>query len=259
MFFGVEFVQDFYLLYECMCVVGLVYWIVNLDFYVVCGWDVVNEVIGCLEDFFLNLIVMMIYMVEGIVKLFEMDLFGGFIYVLVIVDDFVYVVYCKFVLCYLVVKWICVMEQFIVQVVDWLWVDGMQDGCIEWMGVMVNCLLMMVVVEFIGLFDFDIVQLVKWGYVVIQLFEGLVENDQFVVVGVVLMEFSGYIFEQFDCVVVDLWDNLFGEFVIVCVLGELDIFIVQVMMVILFVVGGEFMVVLLGSVVWILVICFDIQ
>lgn len=197
-FFGAESVQDPYPLYERMRAAGSVHRIANSDFYAVCGWDAVNEAIGRPEDFSSNLTATMTYTAEGTAKPFEMDPLGGPTHVLATADDPAHAVHRKLVLRHLAAKRIRVMEQFTVQAADRLWVDGMQDGCIEWMGAMANRLPMMVVAELIGLPDPDIAQLVKWGYAATQLLEGLVENDQLVAAGVALMELSGYIFEQFD-------------------------------------------------------------
>ncbi|KCN43301.1 cytochrome P450 144 Cyp144 [Mycobacterium tuberculosis BTB05-660] len=210
-FFGAESVQDPYPLYERMRAAGSVHRIANSDFYAVCGWDAVNEAIGRPEDFSSNLTATMTYTAEGTAKPFEMDPLGGPTHVLATADDPAHAVHRKLVLRHLAAKRIRVMEQFTVQAADRLWVDGMQDGCIEWMGAMANRLPMMVVAELIGLPDPDIAQLVKWGYAATQLLEGLVENDQLVAAGVALMELSGYIFEQFDRAAADPRDNLLGE------------------------------------------------
>lgn len=251
-FFGAESVQDPYPLYERMRAAGSVHRIANSDFYAVCGWDAVNEAIGRPEDFSSNLTATMTYTAEGTAKPFEMDPLGGPTHVLATADDPAHAVHRKLVLRHLAAKRIRVMEQFTVQAADRLWVDGMQDGCIEWMGAMANRLPMMVVAELIGLPDPDIAQLVKWGYAATQLLEGLVENDQLVAAGVALMELSGYIFEQFDRAAADPRDNLLGELATACASGELDTLTAQVMMVTLFAAGGESTAALLGSAVWIL-------
>ncbi|REY00523.1 cytochrome P450, partial [Mycobacterium tuberculosis] len=230
-FFGAESVQDPYPLYERMRAAGSVHRIANSDFYAVCGWDAVNEAIGRPEDFSSNLTATMTYTAEGTAKPFEMDPLGGPTHVLATADDPAHAVHRKLVLRHLAAKRIRVMEQFTVQAADRLWVDGMQDGCIEWMGAMANRLPMMVVAELIGLPDPDIAQLVKWGYAATQLLEGLVENDQLVAAGVALMELSGYIFEQFDRAAADPRDNLLGELATACASGELDTLTAQVMMV----------------------------
>lgn len=258
-FFGAESVQDPYPLYERMRAAGSVHRIANSDFYAVCGWDAVNEAIGRPEDFSSNLTATMTYTAEGTAKPFEMDPLGGPTHVLATADDPAHAVHRKLVLRHLAAKRIRVMEQFTVQAADRLWVDGMQDGCIEWMGAMANRLPMMVVAELIGLPDPDIAQLVKWGYAATQLLEGLVENDQLVAAGVALMELSGYIFEQFDRAAADPRDNLLGELATACASGELDTLTAQVMMVTLFAAGGESTAALLGSAVWILATRPDIQ
>lgn len=258
-FFGAESVQDPYPLYERMRAAGSVHRIANSDFYAVCGWDAVNEAIGRPEDFSSNLTATMTYTAEGTAKPFEMDPLGGPTHVLATADDPAHAVHRKLVLRHLAAKRIRVMEQFTVQAADRLWVDGMQDGCIEWMGAMANRLPMMVVAELIGLPDPDIAQLVKWGYAATQLLEGLVENDQLVAAGVALLELSGYIFEQFDRAAADPRDNLLGELATACASGELDTLTAQVMMVTLFAAGGESTAALLGSAVWILATRPDIQ
>lgn len=229
-FFGAESVQDPYPLYERMRAAGSVHRIANSDFYAVCGWDAVNEAIGRPEDFSSNLTATMTYTAEGTAKPFEMDPLGGPTHVLATADDPAHAVHRKLVLRHLAAKRIRVMEQFTVQAADRLWVDGMQDGCIEWMGAMANRLPMMVVAE---------------------LHQRHTRGDELIV--------FDQPFEQFDRAAADPRDNLLGELATACASGELDTLTAQVMMVTLFAAGGESTAALLGSAVWILATRPDIQ
>jgi cytochrome P450 family 144 len=258
-FFGPESLQDPYPLYERMRAVGPVHRIGGSDFYAVCGWDAVNEVISRPEDFSSNLTATMTYTAEGAVRAFEMDPLGGPTHVLATADDPAHAIHRKLLIRQLAAGRIRAMERFVDETADRLWSDGLRDGRIEWMGAMANRLPMMVVAELIGVPGTDTAQLVKWGYAATQLLEGLVSEEQLNAAGVAVLELSGYINDQFDRAAADPRDNLLGDLATACAAGEVDHITAQAMMVILFAAGGESTASLLGSAVWVLAQRPDIQ
>jgi cytochrome P450 len=258
-FFGPESLQDPYPLYERMRAYGPVHRIGDSDFYGVCGWDAVNEVISRPEDFSSNLTATMTYTAEGAVKAFEMEPLGGPTHVLATADDPAHAIHRKLVVRQLAARRIRVIEQFVADTADRLWNEALRDGRIEWMDAMANRLPMMVVAELIGVPGTDTTQLVKWGYAATQLLEGLVSEEQLAAAGVAVMELSGYINDQFALAAADPQDNLLGELGTACASGEVDTFTAQAMMVILFAAGGESTASLLGSAAWMLAQRPDIQ
>jgi cytochrome P450 len=258
-FFGREALQDPYPLYERMRAVGPVHRIGGSDFYAVCDWDAVNQVISRPEDFSSNLTATMTYTAEGTVKAFEMDPVGGPTHVLATADDPAHAVHRKLLIRQLAAGRIRAMERFVSETADRLWSDDLRDGRIEWMGAMANRLPMMVVAELIGVPGTDTARLVKWGYAATQLLEGLVSKEQLAAAGVAVMELSGYINDQFDRAAADPRDNLLGDLATACAAGEVDHITAQAMMVILFAAGGESTASLLGSAAWMLTQRPDIQ
>jgi cytochrome P450 len=258
-FFGPESLQDPYPLYERMRAVGTVHRIGGSDFYAVCGWDAVNDVISRPEDFSSNLTATMTYTAEGAVRAFEMDPLGGPTHVLATADDPAHAIHRKLLIRQLAAVRIRAMERFVGETADRLWSEGLCDGRIEWMGAMANRLPMMVVAELIGVPGTDTAQLVKWGYAATQLLEGLVSEEQLAAAGVAVMELSGYINDQFDRAAADPQDNLLGDLATAYAAGEVDQITAQAMMVILFAAGGESTASLLGSAAWMLAQRPDIQ
>lgn len=258
-FFGAEAVQDPYPLYARLRAAGPVHRIAGSDFYVVCGWDAVNEAIARAEDFSSNLTATMTYTAEGAVKPFEMDPLGGPTHVLATADDPAHAVHRKLMVRHLAAKRIRAIEQFATEAAERLWRSALHDGRIEWMSALANRLPMMVVAELIGLPDADIAQLVQWGYAATQLLEGLVGDDQLADAGVAVMELSGYITEQFARAAADPQDNLLGELATACAAGEVDSLTANLIMVTLFAAGGESTASLLGSAAWMLAHRPDIQ
>jgi cytochrome P450 family 144 len=258
-FFSAASLQDPYPLYERMRVAGAVHRIGESEFYAVCGWDAVNDVIGRPEDFSANLTATMTYTAEGSVEAFGMDPLGGPTQVLATADDPVHAVHRKLLVRQLSARRIRAIEQFAADTAVRLWDEALRDGHIEWMDAMANRLPMMVVGELIGVPGTDTAQLVTWGSAVTQLLEGLVSEEQLAAAGIAVMELSGYIKEQFDLAAADPEDNLLGELARACVSGEVDTVAAQVMMVILFAAGGESTASLLGSAAWILANRPDIQ
>lgn len=252
-------IQDPYPLYERMRSAGPVQRVADSDFYVVCGFDAVNEAIGRTEDFSSNLTATMTYKPDGTVQAFTMDALGGPTQVLATADDPVHAVHRKLLVRHLAAKRIRSIEQFTSSAAEHLWRQGLRDGRIEWMGALANRLPMMVVAELIGIPDADIAQLVQWGYSATQLLEGLVSQEQLSAAGVALLELNGYITECFRRAVADPQDNLLGELSAACTSGEIDTIAAQVMMVTLFAAGGESTASLLGSAVWVLATRPDVQ
>lgn len=252
-------IQDPYPLYERMRSAGPVHRVADSDFYVVCGWEAVNEAIGRTEDFSSNLTATMTYMPDGSVQAFTMDGLGGPTQVLATADDPLHAVHRKLLVRHLAAKRIRAIEQFTAAAADRLWRQGLRDGQIEWMGAVANRLPMMVVAELIGIPDADIAQLVQWGYAATQLLEGLVSREQLDAAGVALLELNGYITDCFRRAVGAPQANLLGELSTACTSGEIDTIAAQVMMVTLFAAGGESTASLLGSAAWILATRSDIQ
>ena len=258
-FFGTESLQDPYPLYERMRAAGPVHRIADSDFYAVCDWNAVNEVLGRPDDFSANLTATMTYTAEGTIKPFEMEPLGGPTHVLATADDPAHAIHRKLIVRQLAARRIRVMEKFAADTADRLWNEALCGGRIEWMDAMANRLPMMVVAELIGVPRTDTAQLVKWGYGATQMVEGLVSEEQLAAAGVAVMELSGYINEQFGRAAADPQDNLLGELATACAAGELDMFSAQVMMVILFAAGGESTASLVGSAAWMLAHRPDIQ
>jgi cytochrome P450 len=258
-FFSAASLQDPYPLYERMRAAGAVHRIGESEFYAVCGWDAVNDIIGRPEDFSANLTATMTYTAEGTVKAFEMDRLDGPTHVLATADDPAHAVHRKLLVRHLAARRIRRIEQFAADTADRLWNEALRDGHIEWMDAMANRLPMMVVAELIGVPGTDTAQLMKWGYAATHMLEGLVSEEQLAAAGVAVMELSGYINEQFHLAAADPQDNLLGELARACASGEVDTFAAQAMMVILFAAGGESTASLLGSAAWILANRPDIQ
>jgi cytochrome P450 len=258
-FFSAESLQDPYPLYERMRADGAVHQIGDSEFYAVCGWDAVNDVIARFDDFSSNLTATMTYTAEGGVKAFEMDALGGATHVLATADDPAHAVHRKLLVRHLAARRIRAIEHFAADTAERLWNQALRDGRIEWMDAVANRLPMMVVAELIGVPAADTAQLMKWGYAATQTVEGLVSEEQLTAAGIAVMELSGYINEQFNLAAADPQDNLLGELAVACASGEVDTLAAQVMMVILFAAGGESTASLLGSAAWILANRPDIQ
>jgi cytochrome P450 len=252
-------IQDPYPLYERLRSAGAVHRVADSDFYVVCGWDAVNEAIGRTGDFSSNLTATMTYTPDGAVQAFTMDGLGGPTQVLATADDPVHAVHRKLLVRHLAAKRVAVIGQFTADAAERLWHQGRCDGRIEWMGALANRLPMMVVAELIGIPDADIGQLVQWGYAATQLLEGLVSQSQLAEAGVALLELNGYITECFRRAVAEPQGNLLGELSAACTSGQIDTRAAQVMMVTLFAAGGESTASLLGTAAWILASRPDLQ
>ncbi len=228
-------------------------------FYLVCGWDAINDVINRPADFSSNLTATMMYTAEGTVAPFEMDGLGGPTQILATADDPAHAVHRKLLVPQLSAKRIRAMEPFIAETFDRLWTNGLHDGRIEWMSAVANKLPMTVVARLIGVPDDHVDQLARWGYASTQLLDGLVDQKQLEASGVAAMQLSNYILDQFRRAAADPKDDLLGALVTACSAGEINQQAAQFMMVILFSAGGESTASLLGSSTWILASRPEIQ
>jgi cytochrome P450 len=258
-FFGVDAMQDPYPLYDRLRAVRPVHRVGDSGFYVVCGWEAINDVINRPEDFSANLTATMTYTAEGKVVPFEMGGLGGAHQVLATADDPAHAVHRKMLVPQLAAKRIRAMEDFIAETFDLLWTENVRDGHIEWMGALANRLPMMVVAQLIGVPAEDVDKLVKWACASTQLLDGLVDEEQLTASGVAAMELGTYIGGHFELAAVDPRDNLLGALATACSAGEFDQLAAQVMMIILFSAGGESTGSLLGNAMGILATRRDLQ
>jgi len=258
-FFGVDAMQDPYPLYDRLRAVRPVHRVGDSGFYVVCGWEAINDVINRPEDFSANLTATMTYTAEGKVVPFEMGGLGGPHQVLATADDPAHAVHRKMLVPQLAAKRIRAMEDFIAETFDLLWTENVRDGHIEWMGALANRLPMMVVAQLIGVPAEDVDKLVKWACASTQLLDGLVDEEQLTASGVAAMELGTYIGGHFELAAVNPRDNLLGALATACSAGEFDQLAAQVMMIILFSAGGESTGSLLGNAMGILATRRDLQ
>ncbi|MFZ0834438.1 MAG: cytochrome P450 [Mycobacterium sp.] len=250
--FDDQFVQDPYPLYERMHQTGPVHRIGDSGFYAVSSWDAVNDAIARPKEFSSNLTATMIYRPDGTVAPFQVGELGGHVQVLATADDPAHAVHRKALIPQLAAKRIRAFEPFIAATADHLWNDNFHDGGIEWMSAMANRLPMTIVGQIIGVPDDDIDKLVRWGYASTQVVEGLVDEDQLTAAGNAVMELGGYITDQFQQAAANPQDNLLGDLATACASGELDEFVAQVLMILLFSAGGESTASLIGSAAWVL-------
>ncbi|MCV7043049.1 cytochrome P450 [Mycolicibacterium moriokaense] len=238
---------------------GPVHRVGDSGFYAVCGWDAIHDVINRPEVFSSNLTATMTYTPQNGIGAFELDGLGGPTQVLATADDPLHAAHRKMLVPQLAARRIRAAEHFVADVADGLWVDGLRDDRIEWMGAMANRLPMMVVAKIIGLPREDVDFLITAGYATTQLLDGLIDADGLAAAGSAAMELSGYIAEQFERAGADPKDNLLGDLASACASGKLDDTTARVMMLTLFSAGGESTASLLGSAVWLLVTQPDIQ
>ncbi|HEX2398732.1 MAG TPA: cytochrome P450 [Mycobacterium sp.] len=251
-FFGVDALQDPYPLYDRLRADGPVHRVGDSGFYVVCDWAAVNDAINRPQDFSSNLTATMTFTPEGAVAPFEMDGLGGPTQILATADDPAHALHRKMLVPQLAAKRIRAMETFVADTFDRLWADGVRDGRIEWMGALANKLPMMVVARLIGVPAEDVDQLIRWAYASTQLLDGLVDQQQLEASGVAAMELGNYIHGQLGQATADPQDNLLGALATACSAGEFDEMTAQMMMVILFIAGGESTASLLGNLMEIL-------
>jgi cytochrome P450 len=257
--FGAESLQDPYPLYERMRAAGPVRRIGSSEFYAVCSWDAVVEAIDRVAEFSSNLTATMVYQSDGTVAPFNMAPLGDPSHALAVADDPAHAAHRKLLVPQLAAKKIRALEAFVIEAAERLWIEGLDDGRIEWMTAMANRLPMMVVARLIGVPDEDVGQLVKWGYAGTQLLEGLVSADDLAAAGVSVMELGRYITDHFERAAADPQDNLLGNLATACASGELGTTVALGMMITLFSAGGESTASLLGSAAWILATRHDIQ
>jgi cytochrome P450 len=258
-FFSNATIQDPYPYYARIREHGPVHEVAGSDFYVVCSWDAIDEVIRRPEDFSSNLTATMTYTRENGVGAFEMEGFGGSSHVLATADDPSHAVHRKMLIPQLAAKRIRAAERFVADAAVELWRSGERDGRIEWMSAMANRLPMMVVARLIGVPDDDVDMLIKSGYATTQLLDGLIDAEGLAAAGNAAIELSVYISEYFAQAASDPGDNLLGDLASACASGALDDNTARVIMLTLFSAGGESTASLLGSAVWILATHSEIQ
>lgn len=251
-FFSDACIQDPYPLYDRWRAQGPVHRIGESSFYVVCGWDEVNEVIAHPEVFSSNLTATMTYSAEQGVSAFEMEGLGGSSHVLATADDPSHAVHRKMLVPHLAAKRIRAAEDFVSATADSLMDGGLAAGQFEWMSAVANRLPMMVVARLIGVPAEDVDMLIASGYATTQLLDGLVSAEQLAAAGTAAIELSGYISEHFERAAHTRGDDLLGDLATLCAAGQLDETAARVIMLTLFSAGGESTASLLGSAMWLL-------
>jgi len=257
-FFGTA-IQDPYSLYDRLRAAGPVHRVGDSDFYLVCNWDAITEVVTRPEDFSSNLTATMTYTPEGGVVPFEMDRLGGSTHILVTADDPVHAAHRKLVLSQFTAKRVRALEPLIADIFERLWADGLVDGRIEWMDAVANRLPMMVVARLIGVPDDDVDRLAHWGYASTQLLDGLMSADELAASMAAITDLNSYIVEHLRRAGDAPRDDLISELAGACRDGTLKQFTAQLILVSLFSAGGESTASLLGTAVWILATNPDIQ
>ncbi|WP_396927862.1 cytochrome P450 [Mycolicibacterium sp.] len=258
-FFDDVTIQDPYPLYEKLRAQGAVHRVGRSEFFVVSGWNEVNDVIARPEVFSANLTATMTYSPRDGVTAFHMAELGAPTHVLATADDPAHAAHRKMLVPQLAAKRIRATESFVAEVTDRLLGRGLVDGRIEWMSAIANRLPMMVVARLIGVPDDDVDMLIARGYATTQLLDGLVDADQLAAAGEAAVELSGYVREHFALASADPQDNLLGDLASACAVGELDDVTATIMMLTLFSAGGESTASLLGSAMWLLATKPDIQ
>ncbi len=258
-FFAEANIQDPYPFYDRMREQGPVHQVADSEFFAVYGWDAINDVINRPQEFSSNLTATMTCSPGRGVSVYELDGLGGPTQVLATADNPLHAVHRKMLVPQLAVKRIGAAEQFVTETAGRLWVEGLRDGCVEWMSAMANRLPMMLVGRIIGVPDDDVDMLIAAGYATTQLLDGLVDADELAAARAAAMELSAYIGEYFQRAAADPGDNLLGDLATACASDRLDETTARVMMLTLFSAGGESTASLLGSAVWILANHPDIQ
>jgi len=258
-FFSDAAMQDPYPLYARLRPVAPVHRVGDSGFYLVCGWDALNEAVARVDDFSSNLTGAMMYS-DGVLSAFPMGELDGPAQALATADDPDHAVHRRMLVPQLAAKRIRATEPFIAETFDRLWAQHLRDGHIEWMAAVANRLPMMVVTRLIGVPDRDVDMLIPKAYASVQTLDGLVDADTLAASGTAAMELSGYIFEQFQRAIDEgAQDNLLGDMATAYGAGEVDQLTAAVIMVTLFSAGGESTASLLGSAVGVLAEKPDIQ
>lgn len=245
--FDDRFIQDPYPLYARMLAAGPVHRVATSDFFAVCGWDSVVEVVGRPDDFSSNLTATMTFQPDGTLDLYPIDDLGGPTQVLATADDPAHAMHRKLVVPKLAAKRIRALEPFVVQTIEQLWRQELRGGHIEWMSAVANRLPMMVVCRLIGVPDRDTEQLAAWGYASTQLLEGLVGADRLAAAESAAAELIGYVAQRLRHATTSPSDDLLGDLATACATDQLDALTAQLMMVMLFSAGGESTASLIGS------------
>lgn len=256
--FDDEFIQDPYPLYARILAGGPVHRIGDSEFFAICTWDAVNEVVGRPEDFSSNLTATMTYR-DGQVGSFPMGELGGDTQALATADDPTHAAHRKLLVPQLAGKRIRAMESLVAETEDRLWSEGVQSGGIEWMAAMANPLPMTVVTRLIGVPDLDADQVMRLGYAATKVVEGLADQDELAAAEVALSELAGYINEHFQRAAADPQDNLLGDLAMAREAGELTDLTALNIMATLFSAGGESTASLIGSAAYVLATRPDIQ
>ena len=251
-FFGDAAIQDPYPLYDRLRAGGPVHRVGDSDFYLVCGWDAVEDAVSRVDEFSANLTATMLYS-DGTLSAFPMGELDGPVQVLATADDPGHAVHRRMLVPQLAAKRIRATEPFIAETFDRLWSENLRDGRIEWMSAVANRLPMMVVTRLIGVPDGDVDLLIPKAYASVQTLDGIADDDKLAASGTAAVELSGYIFEQFQRAIDEgAQDNLLGDMATAYAHGDIDQLTAAVIMVILFSAGGESTASLLGSAVGIL-------
>jgi cytochrome P450 len=246
-FFDADTIQNPYPLYDRLRAQGPVHRMADSGFYLVCDWAAVNDAVNRPDEFSSNLTATMTFTADGTVVPFELDQLGGPTHILATADDPAHAVHRKLLVPQLAAKKIRLMEVFIAETFDRLWVEGMKEGRIEWMSALANTLPMTVVARLIGVPSEDVDKLIRWACASTQLLDGLVDHEKLTASGVAAMELGNYIHGHFVNAVADPQDNLLGALASTCVSGDFDQLTAQLMMIILFSAGGESTGSLLGN------------
>ncbi|MGV0791671.1 cytochrome P450 [Mycolicibacterium sp. XJ1819] len=256
--FDDRYIQDPYPLYDRMRAAGPVHRIGDSDFYAVCDWDAITDVVARPQDFSSNLTATMTYR-DGRIVPFVMGELGGDMQALATADDPSHAVHRKLLLPHLSARRVTALRQFVLDTAQRLWDDAGPDGTVEWMSEMANRLPMMVVTRLIGVPDPDAEQLMQWGYASTKVVEGLADQDELTAAGVTVMELSGYVAEHFQRALDDPKDDLLSDLAAACAAGEISDIAALAMMITLFSAGGESTASLLGSAAHILATRPEIQ
>ncbi len=258
-FFDDTNIQDPYPLYERLRTRGPVHRVGDSDFYLVCTWDAIKEVVSRPDDFSSNLTATMTYTPETGVVAFEMDRLGGPTQVLATADDPAHAVHRKLLVPQLAAKRIRAAEVFVSEIAERLWAQGLAEEHMDWMASVANRLPMMVVARLIGVPVEDVDMLIAAGYATTQLLDGLIDADGLAAAGAAAVELSAYISEHFARAATEPADNLLGALARALASGEVDEQTARVMMLTLFSAGGESTASLLGSAMWLLATRPEIQ
>lgn len=251
-FFGPDAIQDPYPLYDEMRSRGPVIRVGESPFYLVCGWDAINEAIGRVDDFSSNLTATMVCQEDGTVTPFVMGQPGGPEHVLATADDPSHAAHRKILLPHLSAKRVRIIEEYASRVAMQLWDENLDAGRYEWMSAMANRLPMMVVAKLLGLPVDDVDDLIRCGYATTSLLDGLVTPTQIEAAGMAGMELGRYVLENFEKAAVDSKPGLIGDLATRCASGEVEQVVALTIMLTLFSAAGESTASLLGNAVWIL-------